>query len=115
MGRTSLLDPSWRWRLRGILRYTLVRITGRMVMLNGIHLMFHVEGGKAAAQVGRLSTEWRCGDCMISSGGWSLVSGVPDLGTKSRGQRLGVGLFVQSAQIRQWKEQSQTLDGVPVD
>lgn len=37
-------------------------------MLNGIHLMFHVEGGKLAAQVGRLSTGWRCGDCMISSG-----------------------------------------------
>lgn len=69
-------------------------------MFNGTHLMFHVEGGKAAAQVGRLSTEWRCGDCMIASGGWSLVSGVPDLGTKSRGQRLGEGLFVESAQIR---------------
>lgn len=37
---------------------------------------------------------------MISSRGWSLASGVPDLGTNSRGQMLGEGLFLESAWIR---------------
>lgn len=51
---------------------------------------------------------------MISSGGWSLASGVPDLGTKSGGQRLGEGLFVESAWMS-GKSNPRPLDGVPVD